>query len=113
MYFILREYIGENLGKMIGKENFVVKLLEIFLYFYKLLIVINVFKLVGIYFVDSIVIIYEMLKFLLIYIDKVVIECVEVLVVKRNLRNKRKLKVYLRFFRVFFLYLFGSVMLIN
>lgn len=68
------KYIRENLGK----ENFVVKLLEIFLYFYKLLIVINVFKLVGIYFVDSIVIIYEMLKFLLIYIDKVVNECVEV-----------------------------------
>lgn len=77
-YFIIRKYIRENLDKVIGKENFVVKLLEIFLYFYKLLIVINVFKLVGIYFVDSIVIIYEMLKFLLIYIDKVVNECVEV-----------------------------------
>lgn len=104
-----RKYTRENPGKAIGKENFAVKLSETFLHFYKPLTVIDAFKSAGIYPVDSTVITHEMLKPSLTYTDKAAnqmnvqrLRMRQVLVVKKNLRNKRKPKVHLRFFRALF-----------
>lgn len=115
-----RKYTRENPGKAIGKENFAVKLSETFLHFYKQLTVINAFKSAGIYPVDSTVITHEMLKPSLTYTDKAAnlmnvqrLRMRQVLVVKKNLRNKRKPKVHLRFFRALFPHLSGSAMPIN